>query len=138
MGTISMCEYMYTTCTHVCIYMHIICILKEKEAFNFAVSEVGMGDMRGVEGGDMSRVNGRDGMGGVVTFLLKWKNSKKSKVDSTDLPRDELFACLKWKSIYSMSSFLLISAQMTFQLLQLHQVSIPLCYSFIAPFSVEN
>lgn len=45
-----MCEYMYTTCTHVCVYMHILCIFKENEAFNFAVNEVGMGDMRGVGG----------------------------------------------------------------------------------------
>lgn len=69
MGTISMCEYMYTTCTHMCIYMHILCIFKENEAFNFAVSEVGMGDVRGV--GDMSRVSGRNGMGECSYVFIK-------------------------------------------------------------------
>lgn len=53
-----------------------------------------------LEGGDMSRVNGRNGMGECSYVFIKMEKFKKSKVVSTGLPRDELFACGKWKSIY--------------------------------------
>lgn len=65
------------------------------KAFNFAVSEVGMGDMRGVGGRRHERRWGK-----CSYVFIKMKKLKKSKADSTGLPRDELFAFVKWKSIY--------------------------------------
>lgn len=52
--------------------IHILCIFKEKKVFNFAVSEVGMGDMRGAGGRRHGRGQGEEWDGeNVVTFLLK-------------------------------------------------------------------
>lgn len=64
--------YIYYVYSYIMYIIHILCIFKEQKVFNFAVSEVGMGDMRGARGRRHGRGQGEEWDGeNVVTFLLK-------------------------------------------------------------------